>query len=219
MKNLIKICLLIIVIVVIAVGVFGIYGNYFNKQNLDIVFSNNNTGLLLDIYKGRAGDDISNPAESDIVANNISKNVTLHLKNGSYRIVSKNNPSFEKIDIKTYLDHKPNSVRINPSFSEVKVKELLNTERPNILKTLRSNYPNIDKLYTVNEGNLYYLDRWYGTTLSSKNSDITNNDTLRLILEKKDGVWELITKPPDIILSKVQLNNVPQDIIDKVNNL
>jgi len=44
-------------------------------------------------------------------------------------------------------------------------------------------------------------------------------DTLRIVLEKKNGAWIVASDPPNIILSTVNYPNIPKAILDAVNSL
>jgi len=106
-----------------------------------------------------------------------------------------------------------------PSQTPVKIdlgKEL-QTERPTIIEVLTTAYPKIKTSYIISEGQLYDKGEWYGTTLTYKGKDSLNRDTLRVLMQKKQGVWVLRTTPPQILLSTVEYPDVPKSVLVSIN--
>jgi len=104
-----------------------------------------------------------------------------------------------------------------PQPVKVDLDQLLQTEQPTILGVLTTAYPKISTDYTIDQGKLFDQGEWYGTTLTYRGSDTMNRDTLRVLLQKKQGVWVLRTTPPEPLLSKVEFPEVPKTILDTIN--
>lgn len=92
----------------------------------------------------------------------------------------------------------------------------LEKDRQAILEILHKDFPAIS-LYTINPGKLYDRGDWYATTLTYIGSDRNNRDTLRLVMQKQSGMWKLITKLPQPLLSAVEYPQVPKAVLDDIN--
>lgn len=104
-----------------------------------------------------------------------------------------------------------------PKPAKIDLNKLLDSERATIIGVLTAAYPNIEKNYTVADGKLYEKGEWYGTTLTYHGKDTLNRDTLRILMQKKHGVWVLRTTPPQILLSTVEFTDVPKSVLDSIN--
>lgn len=115
------------------------------------------------------------------------------------------------------LTKEQQTITLNPPYSEPKLASILKTESYYIGQVLHSAYPKIDE-YEIQPGQLYNKGEWFGTTLIYKGEDYFNTDTLRVILHKENGQWIIKTRPPNIILSKVDFPDIPINILRKVNS-
>lgn len=107
------------------------------------------------------------------------------------------------------------SVYQKPTMAQL--NDQLTKDYPTIVQVLTTAYPKIATDYTVNRGRLFDTGQWYGTTLQYHGTDALNRDTLRVLLQKKNGVWKLRTTPPQPLLSAVSLPDVPKDILKAIN--
>lgn len=110
-----------------------------------------------------------------------------------------------------------NIVEQSPTPKPLDLNKLLLSERSTIMGVLKAKYPNIDTQYVIAEGKLYDKGEWYGTTLTYKAKDTMNRDTLRVLMQKKQGIWTLRTTPPQILLSTVEFPDVPKSILKAIN--
>jgi hypothetical protein len=81
---------------------------------------------------------------------------------------------------------------------------------------LQASNPKISQLYVINAGSLYHHGEWYGTTLSYKGPDALSRDTLRTVLHKVNGAWE-VAAPPKLVLSAKDYPDVPAKVLSAVN--
>ncbi len=93
----------------------------------------------------------------------------------------------------------------------------LKKEQSTILGVLTTAYPKIKTDYSINQGQLFGKGEWYGTTLTYKGTDSMNRDTLRVLMQKKHGVWTLRTTPPVPLLSTVEFPDVPKSVLQEIN--
>jgi hypothetical protein len=97
------------------------------------------------------------------------------------------------------------------------LSQQLTDQLPTIQGALTAAYPKISTDYTVGRGKLYGDGNWYGTTLTYKGTDTANRDTLRVLMQKKDGVWTVRTKPPQPMLSTTEFPDVPKSALQDIN--
>ncbi len=90
-------------------------------------------------------------------------------------------------------------------------------DRDAIFKSLEVAYPKIATDYTIAKGTFYENNTWYGTTMTYKGEDSMNRDTLRVLVQKKDGLWVFRTKPPTPLLSKYDYPDVPVKVLQSIN--
>ena len=83
-----------------------------------------------------------------------------------------------------------------PKPTKQQLEQKLTYELPVIKTVLTEAYPKIATDYTMSNGQLFDEGQWYGTTLSYHGSDTLNRDTLRVLMQKKNGVWVIRTAPP-----------------------
>ena len=98
-----------------------------------------------------------------------------------------------------------------------KLASILIDEQASIDQVIATNYPQIAELYTVNPGKLYHDGQWFGTTLTYKGTDDLSRDTLRILMQKKNGTWTIRTSPPSIILRAADYPDAPKSIIQDLN--
>lgn len=79
-------------------------------------------------------------------------------------------------------------------------------------------YPGLTDFYTINRGELYHKAEFYGTTLSYKGTNTLERDTLRVVLENKDGVWSIVVTPR-IIISAKDFPKIPVATLRKINTI
>lgn len=106
---------------------------------------------------------------------------------------------------------------VSTSPSKQQLAERLETERPTILTVLTSAYPKSQTDYIIGSEALYGKGEWYGAVLTYKGSDMMNRDTLRVLLQKKSGVWILRTTPPELLLSSKKYPDVPKSVLQSIN--
>lgn len=101
--------------------------------------------------------------------------------------------------------------------TKIDLKAQLETEQSTITGVILAAYPKIATDYTINPGQLFENGQWYGTTLTYKGSDTMNRDTLRILLQKKEGIWLLRTTPPEPLLSAKKYPDVPKKVLQTIN--
>lgn len=102
---------------------------------------------------------------------------------------------------------------------QLSLDDQLRNDLPIVTEALVSAYPKIKTDYDIADTRLYENGIWFGATLRYKGADTANRDTLRVLMEKKDGQWTLRTKPPTPLLSAKNYPDVPKSIIQDINKV
>lgn len=102
-----------------------------------------------------------------------------------------------------------------PSAAEL--RQQLTTETPTITTAITNALPTLEQNYTIERAKLYHKGEWYGAILQYKGSDTNNRDTLRIVLQKKDGSWILRTKTPGILVNRLDIPDAPQSMLNDIN--
>jgi hypothetical protein len=104
-----------------------------------------------------------------------------------------------------------------PKHVKVDLGAQLTSEHATISGVLLTAYPKIATDYTVTKERLFDQGQWYGALLMYHGADQANRDTLRVLMQKKDGVWTVRTSPPRPLLSTVEFPDVPRSILVEIN--
>lgn len=87
-----------------------------------------------------------------------------------------------------------------------------------VTKIITAKYPLAATDYIIGVGKLYTdHGTWYGMTLTYRGTDTMNRDTLRVLLQKKNGSWVLRTTPPEPLLSAQKYTDVPVAVLRSIN--
>ncbi len=141
----------------------------------------------------------------------------VRLKKAQYVAVYTGSPGYANGTMGINLDSTDKKLEINPTYSEEKLNSILDSETTNITSVIKAGVFNIDQ-YLIQKGKLYDFGEWYATTLLYNGADEFNADTLKIVLKKDVNTWKIITNPPQIILSKHLYKEVPDHILDDINN-
>lgn len=99
----------------------------------------------------------------------------------------------------------------------ISLADQLTQEKPTIHSVLIGTYPAITTDYDIAREQLFEKGQWYGALLTHKGTDTENRDTLRVLMEKKDGAWTLRTAPPQPLLATKQFPDVPRNVLMDIN--
>ena len=174
-----------------------------------------NVRIMLDenaeavIYK-QAGED---EKEKTQVLVSFTNEFAGKLKDGIYVVENEASADFSKQSI--FFEVKDNTqVIIKVSYSPDKLASLLMKEQININEAFAKKYPELPGGYQLGQGKLFEKGNWYGALVVPNNAEL---DTLRFVMQKKSDKWELVTDPPDIILSSIIYPDIPKEVLQAVN--
>lgn len=197
----------------ITIGIFVGALNYFMSfgyLNLKL-----GSGVTAKIYADKSTEDhIQYDQKSPVATANSSQKIKL--KKASYVVVSEASQDYEKIVSQAKISDKITSLEISPSYSKQKLDSLLVQEQDLIKQAISSKYPALAQSYMLAPGKLYAQGEWYGAKLTPL--DPNTYDPRRIILEKKDNSWQIITDPPPIVVGLPVYPVIPRDVVSDVNN-
>ena len=105
----------------------------------------------------------------------------------------------------------------SPKPTKAQLENKLVEELPVITRVLTTAYPKITTDYVIGKGQLFDQGQWFGTTLTYKGKDNDNRDTLRVLMQKKAGIWIMRSTPPRPLLSVKDFPDVPRSILKTIN--
>lgn len=194
--------------------IFIFYRAYQNKYQYLVVSSSK--PFSLNLFNSEHKLDSLSYDEKKVVLN-INKSGKYKLKKGDYiYVASSTNKDYLSITEHVVLGDKKVVLKI-PSFNltDKKLAEMLEKEIEGINKTIYAAYPVPMQGYTIQQPRLYHEGQWFGAVLMP--NDTENQDTYRIVLKKKDGKWEVATKPPSILLAKQVFPDIPFDVLSDLN--
>lgn len=134
-----------------------------------------------------------------------------------YAIPAGENISKDKINFT--VDDKDSTITINPAYSSEYLAKLLKKEKSAIEAAITKKYTSALSDYTLERGALYNHGEWFGGLLAPKVSHTRDRrDPYRIVLHKKDDSWEVVRRP-EYILTASRYQEVPVDILRKINEL
>lgn len=185
-----------------------------SQQKITIQFKNVNNIKIQEDYVAN-----KTPRNTRVILGSIENNKPYALFKGNYIISYTPDNGYERKDIYVSLFDKEKYIRIDPYFTEEKLESLKRSEFPKIKTTLQRKLSAIEKNYTIYPGKLYGRGEWYGTTLQYIGGNPETADTLKVIMKKENNNWNIMTQPPSISFSKYHYKDIPQYILDDVNNV
>jgi hypothetical protein len=204
------IVLLVIALVIIMVTIIGFY-YFYNRPKIQQISFDVKSGVSASIYKVVP---TNGSVETNATAS-ISHSTTLSLEQGKYSII----PSGKDLDttpIIIVVTDKAATIAIKPGFSKQYLEKLVATEKAKVDTLLTSTYPQISVDFTINAGALYQDGQWYSTTMTQKANPGNNGDVYHVVLHKQNNEWQ-VAVGPQIILTKANSPNVPEDVLKASN--
>jgi hypothetical protein len=198
------------IVVVIILGLLFIYTSTRGYE-LNIRFSDQETKQTVKIYKA----DDTNPVK-ELTGPNYKTN----LPKDEYTVVVEEGEKYKEF-AKTFKLESSSTIDVGLIYKREYFDNILKPQEEVIKGVIRKSV-SIPPGYEINNGSLLKDENWYGTTISVKNPsqltiDATKADTYRVILQKTNGEWKLITVPPEISISSIKYPKVPKDIIKLAN--
>ena len=217
-KAVIVIFFLVLILTLIG---WSIYASY---QKVTFTIAPNKPGLTVNVYKNDVDNDEASP-ESLVKADNLVKTVdtssTIKLKQGHYIWQTAGSNDYTRQTTKFVLKNEAISFEINPTMTDGKLTSLLKTESPAVQKAILASVLGISPTYQLGAGKLYDNGEWYGTIIypSKPFEFLSTNfvDIYRVVAHKDNGVWKVVTNPPELSLSAKKYTTIPRDILSDVN--
>lgn len=204
--------LLILIILAAGAGVgYLIYRAGFQSVALTV-----DNGETVAIHKGAYEGDGHTAAKLGETINSTTGPTTIKLKKGEYTaVLDDKQHRYSDTIFGLHVGDAPVTLTIRPAFTAEALKIQLATEEPAIGGVLKAKYPQIGHGFSIASGSLYERGDWYAALLKPTDP---NTDTYRVVLQKKDGVWVVITDPPQIVVSRLRYPATPASVVSDVDN-
>ena len=196
---------------VIIVGAFTTHGYITSFQRLTIKVP---SGINAKVF--RATDDQGNYDPKSLPLASVSSTANLKIKKGTYVVTAQASTDYKAVSQTVELSIQPETVSLNPSYTDQKLSSLLETQRVDINQAIIKKYPALSSSYTIGTTKLYKTGEWCGVLLTPKNPNTI--DVRRLVLNNKSGAWVIVTNPPSVVVSAPVYPNIPKDVLSDINN-
>lgn len=153
--------------------------------------------------------------EVDATSIELESSQVVSLNHGSYEVLTQG----ENAASTSYFIEVPDdsAVLINPDYSREYLQEILVSERAEIIATIEDQLGDLLNGYTINKGEMLRQGGWYTTVLHKTINDPRQEpDTYRILLEKQNSSWALVSGPK-IILTVYDYPDIPVDILTEAN--
>ena len=140
----------------------------------------------------------------------------VRLKKGNYTAII-SGPTAQTEQRPLTITHDREQIPIAIYYNTAHLARLLEREQTAIHHAINQQYPQLHNLYTITHGQLYKDGSIYGATLSYHGPDSDQRDSLRILLTKRNGQWQVRTVPPQPLLSAPLLRDIPADAITAIN--
>ena len=199
---------------------------WVSLQKLEIQFDQSNLGINASIYSVPGKDGDGNPInfiDRNRLVGEATGNKSFKLKKGLYVVSTSGNNDFGAQSQTINLGSKPETIHINPKYTDNKLAELLGQEKATLQAAIKNSFPKTISGYDIGNGKLYDQGEWYGTTLVIKQTEeqrrLGYTDTYRLVAHKENGVWKIVTVPPELAFSSSKYPNIPKSLLVEINKL
>lgn len=203
--------------------VFG-YGFLTSSQQITVSVKNNPNSKVY-FYKVPKKTDL-HEADEDYATEKLlvkqpKSGEQIKIKKGNYVVAFAGNDDFLKKSVLVQVGGAPQTITIEPEFTDTKKARLL-TEQGPAIKQVVSQMVALPKNYTISQDVLLGNGEWYGALIHLSESDIVAQggyaDLYRIVLHKTGDVWKFAAGP-ELSLSKQNYPDVPKDVLSAVNAL
>ncbi|QHN42254.1 hypothetical protein GII36_00020 [Candidatus Mycosynbacter amalyticus] len=115
------------------------------------------------------------------------------------------------------IDGSTSNITAEFGYSRSYLDTLYLGEQQVIESTLIAAYPKVATDYDIRHGKLYHLGEVYGASLVMRDQSNDNADILHVLMEKKNGSWIILSKPPMPILSAPLYPSISRNILVDIN--
>ena len=198
----------IIILCIIAVITIAalLIGSYFRGTHVvKITYTNIRSGEIIATTESGSSQKIKDLAKSGTsyrLPNNIGLSVVYNSE-GDYASGSHAVPTVD------------GDIVIDPDYSEVKKKTIMDKALPVVTAALHESYPRSSQ-YTIMSGDLFDHGSWYVVLLQFNGDYDFNTDSLRVLFKKQDQTWQRVTKP-QILLTVYNSPGINADVLETAN--
>lgn len=172
--------------------------------------------IAASIYPDLGGDGSYNYNAQSKPLFSFTGSSTVKLKNGTYDLVVADPAhNFSQTVFKETVDYTTLSIAPAITYTDEYLASLLPTLRSQIASSFFASDPSLQPNYHIGNDRLYMLGDWYGAVLQPGSGDL---DTLRVILHKSNGQWQIAAQP-SLSIGEPSHQDIPVAVIRSVDSL
>lgn len=204
----------IIIIILFALLVFFAWRSY--RDSFQTVTVTTHKPFTLTLYAPLNTDE-SNAYDKSKVFFVAPDSEKFRVKKGVYVYAVSGGSDYQEFSAQITVGAKPvhlTAPQLN--YTPAKLASMLAKEQPAINSVINTAYPSQMQLYSIQGNKLYGNGQWFGAKLVP--NDPRTYDTLRIILKKEGSTWQIVTTPPEIVISQPVYPQIPAYILSDLNN-
>lgn len=190
-------------LVACGLGIYALWSYIFSFQTVTFHYDTSVGSVQL---VNSSGEELHPPAHQPV-----------ELKKGTYQLVSTGDNITARTQQLT-VDSTTDEVEVTFHYTSDRLDTLYAQEATVIEAVIAKRYPKLSSLYDMTHAELYGTGDIFGATLVARDEG-DNSDTLRILLEKREGVWIVISKPPVPVLTVVDFPDIDRDILLDINQV
>jgi hypothetical protein len=137
------------------------------------------------------------------------------LKKGEYSYKISGGLEYEPQEGQLTLDG-VDDIKVELPLTPQQLAEIKEKEQSKVVAALNQKYPTQMRDYVFSEGRVFGRGGWYFGVLTPKAPE--KQDALVVILQNKNGSWEVVTDPPNIVISKSVYPNIPEEVFNYISS-
>lgn len=198
------------------------YLNSFKEITIQLPNSEQRT---VEIHEVLDGVDLHNSSLSeseDSLVKTLGSTGDLKLRVGDYIVYAAENDEYAELKAPFSVSSNNEVVNVSYIYSEKRLSTLLEEQYEEIRLALRERYKKTIVSYDLAKGSLYGTGKWYYSTLRKKQTKeeerLSYSDIFRVVMKRDDTGWTVVAHP-QLTISRVLYPDIPDELIDSVNNL
>lgn len=203
---------------IVILGIVLVVNYFLSFKDVSFEVKNpNKDSYTLKVYPSEGHDLTISQYETKTPKHTLNSDATVSLRTGEYVAIVNGNddlkPQIAEFDVSDNT-----SVSFTLQYAEKKLATLLSEERNTIRGVIYKRFPSLKpnaNIWKFIDDKLHEQGQWYTATFRERADK--HSDIYRLVAEKKDGIWQVVTDPPDLVITTNNYPSVPRAVLVDLN--
>lgn len=206
-----------IIIAFVVLVVFWVIGYFTSFKDISFeVVNPNNDQYSLKVYESIGHDLSISQYDSETPKHTFSSNQTVSLRTGEYVSIITGEGIEPQISEFGVTDDTTNTYVLR--YSEAKLKSILREQHSEIRNAVYKYFPTLKpnaNIWKFIDEKLHEQGQWYTATFRERKDP--HADIYRLVVEKNNDTWQVVTDPPDLVITANRYPTVPRNVLVDLN--